>query len=262
MQSVALDEAVAVDACRVLDAGTERGNRCVDVGGRRDRWPSSSATGSGDTAARRPSRRSCPRSVLRGSARPPRRAAARPVGGARRRARGRSADRAPRRCRRRSPIRRGDDRDGGDSAATGRDRGRRRDEPRGASRTPCAEPRRPIRARRRRSRRNGPSRRRACSAAARASSTRVATSRARSSSASHVPFDPSVSTRRCTSLPAAAQRGERPPGAELDVIGVRTDRERPARRCPLARGVRACSGGAHGTVRRSSATRSAGTSTS
>ena len=44
-----------------------------------------------------------------------------------------------------------------------------------------------------------------------------------------VPFEPSVSTSRCTSAPAVGPLGQRAAAPELDVVGMRADREHAAR---------------------------------
>ena len=184
-----------------------RTRRAVGVARRRRRRsPSSSATGSGARAARRscgrravdPSRRGRP---APGSKQQQRRRA----GAARAPARGRSADRARRRCRRRDeqprvavvgmePVRLPrivPEHDVGPHLADHRGTPRRA-WPTSLSSSPST---------RRRKRTSTAPR---ISAASRCSSSRVATSAARSASASQVPFEPSVQMHRCTSAPASA----------------------------------------------------------
>ncbi len=188
----------------VPDPSDERpraGRRCR---GRRRRSPSSTATGCGGTAGPGPW---CPRAgrPTRGGRPPPPRTAGAVRGGAAGGAvRGRSGDHGRRRPRRAPATRRGDGRGGAGTASTDRGPARRPVGPGGSPRRP--EPARPARcrARRRRTPRKSTPARPRTAAAASCSRRRVATSAPRSASGSQVPFEPSVSTSRWTSAPAAA----------------------------------------------------------
>ena len=191
-------------------------------------------------------------------------AAACRAGAARGPVRGRSADRARRRCPpivEQAGVRGG--RDGSGTAATDRARARRRAGPRGSrAQTAARVASVARRARRRRSGGSTTSTAPRTAAASRCSSSRVAISAARSASASQVPLDPSVQTHIVHVGAGGGPLRERGAAAELDVVGVRADRER-------ARGCGEIDADRHGAAlrrdglaARSSAARSAATSTS
>ena len=144
------------------------------------------------------------------------------------------------------------------SASTGRGRAPRRDGRRGSARRPARWCRGRPSARRRPRRRSGRRRHRGSGPPPVAPPGGWRPGRRGRTSGSHVPFEPSVRTASSTWAPARAHLRQRRAAPELDVVGMRADRQHPRRDQPLTRGHGA------GVASRSAAssTRSSGTSTS